>query len=193
LSVAGVAPLPNPTNTASLDSSGVRGGFYAGYNWQVGPTWLVGIEGDIADGSNKKTTARLPGAGFPIGVGDSTTAKQTWDAGIRGRLGYLLTPSVLLFGAGGASWIDTRLSGTCSVATCGAALATSVSQTRSGWAAGGGIEWAVTPNWLARVEYRYADYGNYNQTIFPGIPGSVAVTNTKLSTQTAFAGIAYKF
>jgi outer membrane immunogenic protein len=30
----------------------------------------------------------------------------------------------------------------------------------TGWTAGGGIEWGVTPNWTARVEYLYVDLEN---------------------------------
>jgi outer membrane immunogenic protein len=192
LSAGGAPPIPNPTNTASLDSTGVRGGFYAGYNWQVAPMWLIGVEGDIADGSNKRTVNRLPGSGFPIGATDAVSVKETWDAGVRGRVGFLLTPSLLVFGAGGGSWTETELSATCSVFTCGAALGSSADKVRSGWAAGGGLEWAVTPNWLARVEYRHADYGSTNQTIFAGT-ASLSTISTKVTTDSAFAGIAYKF
>jgi len=191
LSVAGLAPIANPTNTASFDSSTFRGGFYTGVNWQLA-SWVVGIEADIAWGDSKTTNTRLAGAGI-VHAGDSATAKQTWDGGVRGRLGYLLTPSVLLFGTGGGSWIHDELTATCSAATCGAVLGSNVSTERLGWTVGGGVEWAMSPNWLLRGEYRYADYGTSRQTLFVGVPGSVSVIDSKLTTQTGLAGLAYKF
>ena len=38
----------------------------------------------------------------------------------------------------------------------------SVSKTRSGWTVGGGIAYAVTNNWSLGAEYRYSDFGSYN-------------------------------
>ena len=34
-----------------------------------------------------------------------------------------------------------------------------------GWTIGGGIEAALTRNWLLRGEYRYADYGTQSYTV----------------------------
>ncbi len=33
--------------------------------------------------------------------------------------------------------------------------------TRLGWTVGGGAEYAFAPNWSARLEYRYSDFGNH--------------------------------
>ena len=30
--------------------------------------------------------------------------KEGWDAGLRGRLGYLVTPWIMVFGTGGVAW-----------------------------------------------------------------------------------------
>ena len=64
--------------------------------------------------------------------------------------------------------------------------------------AGGGMEVMVTPNWLARAEYRYANYGTFSATLFGGFNGAVNngdafSFDTKLTTQTALIGVAYKF
>src|ERR1700722_3270123 len=34
--------------TRSQNTASVRAGGYAGYNWQIGPRWVVGLEGDYA-------------------------------------------------------------------------------------------------------------------------------------------------
>ncbi|MGG6497701.1 UNVERIFIED_CONTAM: porin family protein, partial [Bacteroidetes bacterium 56_B9] len=84
-------------------------GGYAGYNWQVAPTWVVGLEGDIAWGDANKTLAGIPGT-WPAGTSsasialDSTSLRETWDGAIRGRLGFLITPTIMLFGTGGVAF-----------------------------------------------------------------------------------------
>jgi outer membrane immunogenic protein len=70
--------------------------------------------------------------------------------------------------------------------------------TRTGWTAGAGLEYAFTNNWLARVEYLYADFGTANSTMV-AIPAAVPgfFTNfaepEKLTEQVVRAGISYKF
>ncbi len=74
----------------------------------------------------------------------------------------------------------------------------STSDTRVGWTVGAGVEFMVASNWLVRGEYRYADYGRYNFTLFPN-PGACGVAcdtvsgNVKLQTHSAMIGVAYKF
>ena len=36
----------DPVTNGSIGQWGVTGGVHAGYNWQVMPSWLVGVEGD---------------------------------------------------------------------------------------------------------------------------------------------------
>lgn len=71
-------------NPASFDSTGFRGSIYFGYNWQVAPRWIAGIEGDIGLGSNNKSLSGIPGTWAPgtpaatIAL-DSSSVKETWD------------------------------------------------------------------------------------------------------------------
>jgi outer membrane immunogenic protein len=59
----------------------------------------------------------------------------------------------------------------------------------------------LSPNWIVRGEYRYADFGTITNTdtrACPStsfcVPSSLAFTDTlRLRTQTATFGIAYKF
>ncbi len=117
-------------NTSSGNASSVIGGVSAGYNWQFAPLWLVGIE---ADGSAADLTV-------PAGSGD-----VNFVASVRGRLGYSPTPTTLVYATGGVAWSTVSITG---VDTLPA------TQSKTGWVAGGGVEWAPwANNWSVRAEY----------------------------------------
>jgi hypothetical protein len=65
------------------------------------------------------TAAGLPGCsiecftGFPGPGVDVSSVRMGWDASARTRLGYWVTPELLLYGTGGVAWQDVRTSGTC--------------------------------------------------------------------------------
>ena len=157
---------------------------YLGYNWQVG-NWVVGAEGDVAYGQGNNSIKGIPGAENPVQLGspgnDTVTIKDSWDASVRARGGFLITPNMLLYATAGASWIHLEASAFCgSVSPIGwcrgpagptsnVGTTSTVSTTRIGWTAGGGIEAMLWSNWLARIEYRYSDYGTFGYTLFSGI------------------------
>ncbi len=62
---------------------------------------------------------------------------------MRGRAGWLFTPTLLVYGTAGFAY--------------GGVQAWSYTNTRTGWTAGGGLEWMFAPRWSAKVEYLYAD------------------------------------
>jgi outer membrane immunogenic protein len=184
---------------------------YVGYNYQFATQWLAGIEGDVGFGSN---TTTLAGAFYPnTGISnfdghDSFAVKTGWDASLRGRLGFLVTPSFLVYGTGGAAWQHIEATSTCSTSTndftwCQPELLASAvitdSTTKLGWTVGAGIETMLSHNWIVRGEYRYADFGTITNTDTRacacfGVPTNLAITDTlRLRTQTATFGIAYKF
>lgn len=198
---------PDPTNAVvDYDSSTVRIGGYLGYNWQFAPRWLAGLEGDLAWGNSKNTRGGVPGTfgtGQYTGPGvtavDSTFVKETWDASLRARLGFLLTPTWLLYAIGGVAFQDLEVGASCgghppSWCNNTVARSESVSSVRVGWTIGGGVETMLSKNWLARVEYRYADYGSIVHTFFPAPPtGDAVVSSVSLRTHTVLGGISYNF
>jgi outer membrane immunogenic protein len=101
----------------SLNSTGFRFDPYLGYNWQFATHWLVGLEGDFGIGNNLDTLNGMayPGGGiFNSGLsGDSFTVKAGWDAGIRARIGYLVSPTFLVYAAGGAAWQRVTATAVC--------------------------------------------------------------------------------
>lgn len=197
-------------NPVGFESASLRGGIYAGFNWQVSPVWVLGLEADFALARNSKTHSGIPGTWVPGGGApglDTSTVRQDWDAGIRARVGYLVNPNWLVYMTGGVSWTDLEATAYCGsafpVGWCtGGGLFAGTSQTvsamRTGWTLGAGLEWMMTPNWLIRGEYRYADYGTLKGTYFAGnngfaIDGDALSTSVNLRTHTALFGVAYKF
>jgi outer membrane immunogenic protein len=178
--VAGGAPLPI-NNPGIYESSTARVSGYFGYNWQIGRAWVVGIEGDLAWARAGSTHAFIPGV-VPA-VGDQTECNNLWDAGLRGRVGVVVTPNALLFGTGGVGWVHAR--------TTAARLglgSQSIEADRVGYTIGGGGEVMITKNLLARAEYRYLQANKWQSTYF-----GAAVVDYSASTQTALAGLAVKF
>lgn len=198
-------PVNNPTN---YNSTSARVGLFAGYNWQLNPAWIVGVEGDVAWGNNTKTISGIPGLESAVTVGapgaDNSKVKQSWDGGLRLRGGFLVNPSWLVYGTGGIALTDVESAsfcgtafpvGWCTAANVGRLDATH--KTLTGWTVGGGLEGFIAAHWLLRAEYRYTDYGSFGFTHFPGPPATLNIdaytANVSLVTHTILAGIAYKF
>jgi outer membrane immunogenic protein len=195
-------------NNEDFSDTGARVGGFAGFNMHVTPKIVIGIEGDIAWGSTETSTKYIiPGTGignFPIFGGlapnDSSQFKTEWDASLRGRLGALITPDTLAYLTGGAAWQHIKATATCdaSVPLPNACLFTSASETQSktltGWTLGAGVETTLGQYWTGRIEYRYADFSNFNHLFLPLPFGDGNLDTTiKLATHTFTAGLAFKF
>jgi outer membrane immunogenic protein len=145
----------------------IEGGFIggtAGYNFQApGSMWVFGIEGDGA-----AANIRTDNAGVGAGVG-RLDAFGT----VRGRVGVAFS-NVLFYGTGGLAIgnIHNSFAGF------------SESQTHLGYAAGAGIEYAFSPNWSAKVEYMYMDFGRENHGAFG---------DARADVHTIKGGINYRF
>jgi outer membrane immunogenic protein len=91
---------------------GVLGGLQIGRNWQSGAV-VYGIEGDVSF---------------------SGMEHVDWMATVRGRLGYLISPGILLYGTAGLGIVD-------------------VHGTETDFVYGLGIEGKLTPGTTVRLEY----------------------------------------
>jgi outer membrane immunogenic protein len=167
-----------------------------GYNWQFNSV-VAGLEADIQDiakGSNSGTLGTVVGP-FPFALANevvSTTISSTKQVDylgtVRGRLGILASPSVLLYGSGGLAYGRVKAGtsivqsnndcaqfpGGCLQTT--AATAGSVSSTRAGWTIGGGAEWMFWQNWSAKLEYFYYDLGSVTFPVGPLVVGNGTFT-----------------
>lgn len=115
---------------------GALGGIQGGYNLQLGSA-VVGIEGDY-------TWANMDGSSAVPGVSIRASIDTTWS--IRGRLGWLLTPSLMLYGTAGYGGIDVEASAVVSGITL------SGNARHNGFVVGGGAEMLLTRNLMLRAE-----------------------------------------
>lgn len=172
------------SGTASLKSSGFFGGGQVGYNWQLSPLWVVGVETDF-DGANINGNATASTA-----FGGATAGTTIdWFGTVRGRAGALVTPNALLYATGG--WAYGHTTTAASAGLLGVGAATSLGVNQSGWTVGGGLEYALN-SWLSfKTEYLYVDLGTatlVSGTAF-GIPFSLG---EKATAHTVKAGINVK-
>jgi len=139
--------------------SGVIGGGTAGYNWQVSPIFVVGFEGTFDGTSIGKTsdTVVVPILGRPTAVQGSIGTN--WVSTLAARVG-IAQNNILYYAKGGGGWADNSASLTNTIT--GASVSTS--NTRSGWLVGGGIEYAVSPNWTIKAEYDYLGLSNWTNS-----------------------------
>lgn len=130
--------VKEPGNSISTD--GFLGGAFVGYNHQM-DNFVIGAEGDIGYNGIKGDNA-------------GTKAKAGVEGSLRARLGYAISPDILLYGtAGGAAQSLKVTEG-----------GVSDRNTMLGWTAGAGSDIKFTDNVFGRVEYRYTDYGKESFT-----------------------------
>lgn len=171
------------------------GGGQIGYNWQSS-NWVYGLETDIQGADIGRTsTIIFPGGG---GIDPSTSTGRDhidWFGTFRGRIG-VTTNQVLFYGTGGLAYGGVRSSATnVFVPPTAGTFAGSVSDTRVGWAAGAGIEWAFAPNWSLKGEYLHIDLGSSNVTILDPVnfPTASATYRFRHEMDAVRLGVNYKF
>jgi opacity protein-like surface antigen len=170
--------------------NGVIGGAHVGYNLQINQ-WVIGLEGTV-DGTSLSNTAV---AFFPVAFRGSTlTAQTTADiqGSIRGRLG-IAWDRVLIYGTGGVAFGGFNTDVSIAAPAVPFFASRSFSNTRVGWTAGGGIEYAITNNWSIRAEYRFSDFGTIREGL--GLPtgGRFFNEHRRLQENQVQAGFSYKF
>jgi outer membrane immunogenic protein len=167
--ICGSTDCVNTTGMVDADGpvSGFLGGGQIGFNLQMGPKWVWGIEADVS-GTDLK-------GGFPCYVGiaqiksepstDSCTAKSSVMGTIVGRLGPTVG-NAWVYLLGGGAWIRNRYTDDYFFPDRygNFVVGYSASETRWGWTVGGGIEYAIDANWSAKVQYNYMDFGTHQLT-----------------------------
>jgi outer membrane immunogenic protein len=188
LNVAGLGIIPGaigPLPLASHNVNGFIGGGQVGYNWQFSPVFVAGIEGDFS-WSGMEGDA-------PCLVVLSCGTKVNWVADITGRVGFTVDRA-LIYLKGGAAWADTEYSVALNLIP-GANFSAKGSDTRFGGLLGLGVEYAVTRNWSAKVEYNYIDFGSHDQplaTTVAGVPLN-ATASVDQQLHIVKAGVNYRF
>jgi outer membrane immunogenic protein len=170
-----------PGTVTGIRKSGFLGGGDVGYNWQMGQ-FVFGLEGDggwmdigrqtLLTGTGSNTMVGLNGAAY----GDVT-----------GRIGFAWDRA-LFYAKGGYAILGTQnvFSTTAGFTRAG------TNNNNSGYTIGGGVEYKFTPNWSAKVEYMYYDFGhdlNFSLTppAFPFIQ-TLRIDTVKFGLNYAFGG-----
>lgn len=166
------------TVVAQRNLNGPFVGAYGGYNFDLGRGIVLGIEADAALHDRHDEGRATEGNGNPSPA--YIVANQYWSASARMRAGYSIG-ALLPFVAGGIS--ATRLN----VMDTGEhnKLETSTDN-YVGWTVGAGVDYALTDHFMARIEYRYTDFGRRTLTMFGGPAFDFRSQDIRL-------GAAYKF
>jgi outer membrane immunogenic protein len=149
------------SNSGATDADGAFGGGQIGYNWQRGRL-VFGIEGDFQGSDINSSNSGLVGS------------DMDWFSTVRGRVGLANGP-LLIYGTGGVAFADITNRFT----------VVEDSDTKTGYAVGGGLEYAFAPNWSAKAEYLFLGFGD----------DTVAGTTIKVDddVHTARVGLNYHF
>jgi outer membrane immunogenic protein len=203
----------------SSGSGGFIGGGQIGYNFQFANSFVAGIEADIqgvtnSGGRSSVLTSALSDTTFGFPVSNLATLGRSIDyiGTLRGRLGFLVTPTLLAYATGGLAYGGVRSSaGLLQAFTTDpsefapASGGGSFSDTRVGWTVGGGLEWMFMPNWSLKGEYLYYDLGNVTYSVSPlaivnidATPNTVTGSTfpqvqTRFNGHIARAGVNYHF
>ena len=155
-----LAPGAVPSSLPVGNGGSVVGGGQIGWNYQFSPAFVAGIEADlqVIGGGSRNSAYTGAFATFLF-----TTVASTNQGGlfgtVRGRLGYLVTPSLLFYGTGGVAigrnTVALGLSGPAPFSF----VTPSAGGTQAGWTAGAGVEWMFAQNWSAKLEYLRYDLG----------------------------------
>jgi outer membrane immunogenic protein len=79
-----------------------------------------------------------------------------WLATVRGRIGYLVTPTALLYFTGGVAFADVDYAASANNEPPSTYVSsTSFSMTVPGYVLGAGFEWALWSHWSVRAEYLF--------------------------------------
>ena len=196
-----VGPGLDTLSSASLSPGGFIGGIQAGYNWQVDRI-VVGVEADASwvTGSSSRNLV-YPGPTPAAGDVQTNSVGNRFLGTVRARLGAAVDRT-LIYATGGVAFGSLRFNESMCIQGCpGTAAAFASAQTtitRTGWAAGGGVEHELASNWTAKLEYLYVDLGRFD-TIIPSATGCAGglvcdiAVHHKYSDQVLRTGLNYRF
>jgi len=140
-------------------NGGFLGGGQVGFNYQINPQWVLGVEADIAGTTIKDSVnAAVVGPGAVLTA--NATANLDWVSTFAARFGYAFD-RWMVYGKVGGAWAHASATVTAGIngMTFGSV---SVDQTASGFLLGVGTEYALGNNWSAKLEYNMLDFGNDN-------------------------------
>jgi opacity protein-like surface antigen len=200
--------LYTPTTVRS-DNAGFSGGGQLGFNLKLSEPIIVGAETDISYANIGGSIGTASNAIYSYvdenilytrNVPSYLTSKTQlqWFGTVRARAGYLVRDDALLYGTAGLAYGGINARGvtmnTEFTYDYGNAAYGQYNDTAIGWAAGAGIEYAVSKNFSLKTEWLYLGFGNQTYALNPitnsgPIGYSLSVNN---NTQLIRTGLNYK-
>ncbi len=193
-------PAINAVGAQHIDTSGGTAGGQVGYNWQSG-AMVIGVEADIdwLGLSGTATGSALYPFFAPAGFTVSSSMKSDWLFTLRPRLGFAAN-HWLLYVTGGLAVADVKANFLFTDTFATALESAAISQTKAGWTAGVGAEYAFAGPWSVKIEYLHVDLGSVSATstnLTAGTPPVAFPTNVfshsvNLTTDIVRAGINFR-
>jgi outer membrane immunogenic protein len=164
---------------------GLVGGAQAGVDYQFSSI-VVGAQATLSDSYlNGQNTQNTVGGVSQLRM----TSEPTWFASVTGRVGVAAN-TLLFYVKGGGAWM--HIEHVQDVLTGGATVATqAISDDRSGFVAGVGLEYAMTENLSALFEYDFYDFGTKTENFNPAVVGTPVAIRSDL--HTLVLGLNYRF
>jgi outer membrane immunogenic protein len=176
--------------------TGWLAGGQIGYNYQTGIS-VFGIEADGQWTSNKFTADSLFNDPFFHGKGRSQyQANMDWLVTVRGRAGVAATPSLLVYVTGGVAIAGVNIkyiNSNGAFAPSPLVNTVSTTDTRVGWTAGFGAEYALGGGWSVKGEYLRVNFDDFKLDVVApaqAMQGSVKVSQ---DIDIIRAGVNYRF
>lgn len=188
----GVRDINNYNQTNEVTSVGRKtsftGGAQVGYNMQFG-NFVVGGEADIS-ALRADRSARV--ASSPIDSFVETKARYLGT--VRGRLGFAFDRA-LIYATGGVAFSDVKTNyiDNCSTGGCGGGLINAGKSQTTGFALGGGLEYAVTNNWSLKAEYLHAHFKGGSFQAQNNFGGTYRFSAGATKIDIARVGVNYRF
>ena len=157
-------PAINAVGQQHINTSGGMAGGQIGYNWQSG-AWLIGVEADIdwLGLSGSTTGSAVYPCCAPTAFTITSSMKSDWLFTLRPRLGFAAN-NWLLYVTGGLAVAEVKANFVFTDTFATALETASISQTRAGWTAGVGAEYAFAGPWSVKLEYLHVDLGSVSTT-----------------------------
>jgi outer membrane immunogenic protein len=177
----------NP-GSVEVNNTGWTAGVTAGYNLQLSPVWLVGVEGDFGYLGGGQLFQEFNDPNIDAGE------QNHWYATLRGRLGYVTGPS-LIYVTGGVGFVHLTDTFGGSGSQFPLTPGVSNSTTTEGGVVGAGVETKLSRNWSAKTEYLYIDGGSDHTFMSNTFSSFTAATPTAVShsAQVIKTGLNYRF
>jgi outer membrane immunogenic protein len=147
-----------PTYTTTTSSGGALGGAQIGCDYQWGSAWVVGLVATYDFAGINGSASNLASVVVPVALPHYYSEEIDGFGTVRGRIGWLVAPSWLVYASGGLAYGRIVTSSQTDFVGFQFSNPGEVNW-KGGWTAGGGVEWKFSDHVSVFAEYLYAELG----------------------------------